>query len=441
MNMLEKLMKILEKSRQGLLFSQEDKNIIKEISQCNNSYYKMRILDILKYELEDWSYDILKPMIKDKNRLVAEKAVFIVATFIKLKDFYELFRKTINDEFINYASVEAMAYIGKERRIDEDIIEKQVRQMLSEVAETSCAIYRIHAYMFDLTDDEIYIDNILNGLQSKNDDERYQALYTTDYIINENRLETENLLDKIDKKLRDSMENEQRYNRIYRERLINLIREKSGKEREIIYDQEKIFHQKVLNDPKYILQRCIFELYYPINDDPYKIVLNLLEENRGKTQEEEFYIFGSYIESIYGWEEVNVYQQWLEARGSKKNKAIILYLKAMWEFVKDDYNLLNKRALKYANEALTYAKDIPAIYHLIGRLTSPDTVEYENLKKACEENTIKLSLQEIENMKLEELYSYDTFLKMDILKKFAKPENFSLIALENEDDDFWNWEL
>lgn len=183
--------------------------------------------------------------------------------------------------------------------------------------------------MFDLTDDETYIDNILNGLQSKNDDKRYQALYTTDYIINE-CLDREILLEKIDKKLRDSMENEQRYNRIYRERLVNLIREKSGKEREIIYDQEKMFHQKIWNDPKYILQRCIFELYYPINDDPYKIVLNLLEENRGKTQEEEFYIFGSYIES----------------------------------------------------------------------------------------------------MKLEELYSYDTFLKMDILKKFAKPENFSLIALE-----------
>ena len=34
-----------------------------------------------------------------------------------------------------------------------------------------------------------------------------------------------------------------------------------------------IFHQRVLNDSKYILQRCIFELYYPINDDPYKIDL------------------------------------------------------------------------------------------------------------------------------------------------------------------------
>ena len=101
MNILEKLMKILEKSRKELLLSEEDKKIIKEISQCNNSYYRMRILDILKYELEDWSYDILKTMIEDKNRFVAEKSIFIIATFIKLKDFYGLFRKTINDEFLN----------------------------------------------------------------------------------------------------------------------------------------------------------------------------------------------------------------------------------------------------------------------------------------------------------------------------------------------------
>lgn len=52
-----------------------------------------------------------------------------------------------------------------------------------------------------------------------------------------------------------------------------------------------------------------------------------------------------------------------------------------------------------------------------------------------------MRILDILKCELEELYSYDIFLKMDILKKFAKPENFSLIALENEDDDFWNWEL
>ena len=42
---------------------------------------------------------------------------------------------------------------------------------------------------------------------------------------------------------------------------------------------------------------------------------------------------------------------------------------------------------------------------------------------------------------LNKLYSYDTFLKMDILKKIIKPKNFSLILLEEVSDNFWNWEL
>lgn len=50
-------------------------------------------------------------------------------------------------------------------------------------------------------------------------------------------------------------------------------------------------------------------------------------------------------------------------------------------------------------------------------------------------------IQEIEEMPLNKLYSYDTFLKMDILKKIIKPKNFSLILLEEVSDNFWNWEL
>ena len=40
-----------------------------------------------------------------------------------------------------------------------------------------------------------------------------------------------------------------------------------------------------------------------------------------------------------------------------------------------------KLQLKYARESLECDKDIPAVYHIIGRLTSPDTSEYEKNKK------------------------------------------------------------
>ena len=46
MNLLEKLMSIINKQKQAILFSQKDKEIIREISQCNNSYYKTKVLDI-----------------------------------------------------------------------------------------------------------------------------------------------------------------------------------------------------------------------------------------------------------------------------------------------------------------------------------------------------------------------------------------------------------
>ena len=38
--------------------------------------------------------------------------------------------------------------------------------------------------------------------------------------------------------------------------------------------------------------------------------------------------------------------------GSEKNKALILYLRAVWEVAKDEYDLFNETALKYARESL-----------------------------------------------------------------------------------------
>lgn len=131
------------------------------------------------------------------------------------------------------------------------------------------------------------------------------------------------------------------------------------------YPKERNFYEQIPEDLEHILQRCIFELYYPIHDDRQEIVLNLLKENKDKIKDESFYIFGSYIESLYGNDDVNVYQEWLEENGSRENEAIILYLRAVWEVALSDYEVSNKRALRYAKKALKCAKDIPAIYHLI----------------------------------------------------------------------------
>ena len=437
MNLLEKLMLIINKQKQAILFSQKDKEIIREISQCNNSYYKTKVLDVLQCELSDWSYDISKYMIKDKNRLIAEKSISVIQEFKRLEDFLNLFEQYQKDEFINYELIEAIGYIGIMRQLDDDIIEKRMKEILQNLEKKGYAKYRIYDYLFYITKNEKYLDAILNGLQSWDDDIRYQALYTVeDVIINE---DDNKWLKKINKKLIDNIE--KRYNRIYRERLINRIRERMGKKKTIICQKEKKLYQRLLLGGKFILQRCVFELYYPVNNDRYEMILELLEKNRTNMMEEQFFIFGSYVESIYGNSEINRYQQWLENNGSEKNKALILYLRAVWEVAKDEYDLFNETALKYARESLECDKDIPAVYHIIGRLTSPDTSEYEKIKKDLKKHVVYISLQEIEEMSLNKLYSYDTFLKMDILKKIIKPKNFSLILLEEVSDNFWNWEL
>ena len=130
MNLLEKLMSIINKQKQAILFSQKDKEIIREISQCNNSYYKTKVLDILQCELSDWSYDISKYMIKDKNRLIAEKSISVIQEFKRLEDFLNLFEQYQKDEFINYELIEAIGYIGVMRQLDDDIIEKRMKEIL-----------------------------------------------------------------------------------------------------------------------------------------------------------------------------------------------------------------------------------------------------------------------------------------------------------------------
>lgn len=135
MNLLEKLMSIINKQKQAILFSQKDKEIIREISQCNNSYYKTKVLDVLQCELSDWSYDISKYMIKDKNRLIAEKSISVIQEFKRLEDFLNLFEQYQKDEFINYELIEAIGYIaigyiGIMRQLDDDIIEKRMKEIL-----------------------------------------------------------------------------------------------------------------------------------------------------------------------------------------------------------------------------------------------------------------------------------------------------------------------
>lgn len=449
MNQKKKLTKLQRKQEECRPFSKNDKKIIKQLSQCNSSYYKAKVMDMLIYELEDWSYDILKAMVKDQDRLVAEMAVRSLANFIKAEDFANLLEEFEEcTDFIKYDIVDMIGYIGFKRKLSDEVIEERMQEILSKLKKDSRAVYSAYAELYYVTKEEKYIYKILKDLKSKDDDIRYHILYTIDGLMIENNLKSKKLLDeqkqllqKMEQKLYVNMEHEERYNRIYRERLIRSIRKTLGKQMGIIYSKERSFCERIPKDSEHILRRCIFELYYPIHDDRQEIVLNLLKDNKEKIKDERFYIFGSYIESLYGNDDVNVYQEWLEENGSRENEAIILYLRAVWEVALSNYEVSNKKALKYAKKALKCAKDIPAIYHLIGRLTSPDKDCYIELKEKVKQHTKYVTLQKIDNIPLEQLYSYETFLQMDILKKITKPEDFSLMCIEEDYEKFWDWEL
>lgn len=95
----------------------------------------------------------------------------------------------------------------------------------------------------------------MNGLQSWDDDIRYQALYTVeDVIINE---DDNKWLKKINKKLIDNIEKDKRYNRIYRERLINRIRERMGKKKRLFARKKKIISKIIIRWEIYITEMCI----------------------------------------------------------------------------------------------------------------------------------------------------------------------------------------
>ena len=62
--------------------------------------------------------------------------------------------------------------------------------------------------------------------------------------------------------------------------------------------ERKKLYQRLLLGGKFILQRCVFELYYPVNNDRYEMILELLEkidQYDGRT----IFIFGSYVK-VFG---------------------------------------------------------------------------------------------------------------------------------------------
>ena len=62
----------------------------------------------------------------------------------RLEDFLNLFEQYQKDEFINYELIEAIGYIGIMRQLDDDIIEKRMKEILQNLEKKGYAKYRIY---------------------------------------------------------------------------------------------------------------------------------------------------------------------------------------------------------------------------------------------------------------------------------------------------------
>ena len=153
---------------------------------------------------------------------------------------------------LEYDIVDMIGYIGFKRKLSDDVIKERMQEILSKLKKDSRAVYSTYAELYYVTKEEKYIYKILKDLKSKDEDIRHHILYTIDGIIIENNLKSKKLLNdhkqllqKMEQKLYVNMEYEERYNHIFRERLIRSIRKTLGKSTEIIYPKERNFYERL----------------------------------------------------------------------------------------------------------------------------------------------------------------------------------------------------
>lgn len=436
MELLSKINLLNQKQRNGIIFQEEDKKLAQEISECGSSYYKSKLIDILAYEKEEWSYKILKTMIYDQDEMIAEKAVDIVGvSFKKEHDFWELFEEAENTNvFVKSWIVTITGYIGLQRGIEDDMIIKRLKSLLRMNEEAFYIQLMIYEWLFLRTGDNNYLQKILSGIGDLDYEVRYQAFYVLNDILSDGELLNQEMLEKVKQLLCAGRKNELRYHRIYRERIFWCISEKMGKKSSGKYIDQKenqfflkistAFHEHTTVDN--LLTYCIFKMYYPIKDE-IEEVLKLLRDYASETEDERFLFFAAYVECKYGDEINNIFLDKLqdkELQGEKR--AVVLLIQALWELELNPEDLCNKKALELAESALGYSTDIPRVFDIIMQLTSIETIKHRWAKQKSAKLKKKILLEEIDRWPLETLYSYDTFLNMTILRKIEEPENFML---------------
>lgn len=433
MELLSQINALKEKQRKGVIFREEERNMAEIISKCSSSLYKSRLIDVLALEREDWSYHILKSLIYDPDEEVAEKAVDAIAVFQREMDFQEMFEEAADvNGFVKSWIVMITGHIGWVRDIRNKIFMERMEYLAEISQELGYVPFYSYRWMFLASGDETYLKKILDGIEHKNHEIRYHALYVTDGILESRTLEAKHL-EEIRKRLYVNPECEVRYCRIYRERILRVVNQRLNKSlEEWIYPKEAAFYEKISQmcrnqmTPEVLISYCIFRVYDP-TDDGVDEVLKILYQAREYWSDNRFLIFAAYMESVYGEKAENIFLNKLkEKTEQEEQKAIVFLLQAIWEIEKVPEVYINRKAIKFAEKAVRFSDSVPRAYDIIARFTSIETDQHRRAMEQSRKQKRRITLKEMEEWPLEKLYSFDTFLEMTILRRIEEPENFML---------------
>ena len=222
MKLLSQINVLKEKQRKGIVFREEERNMAEIISKCSSSLYKSRLIDILALERENWSYRILKSLIHDPDEKVAEKAVDTIAVFQREVDFQRMFEEAADaNGFVKSWIVMITGHIGWTRDIRNEIFMERMEYLVKSSQESGYVPFYSYRWMFLVSEDETYFTKILDGIEHKNHEMRYHAMYVIDGMLDPRVLERKHL-EEIRKRLYANSKCEVRYCRIYRQDLQTL---------------------------------------------------------------------------------------------------------------------------------------------------------------------------------------------------------------------------
>lgn len=420
MNLLSKLEYLYKKRKQALYITPEDVQIAKDICTCEEYIYKDNLITtFLCYYKENWCYLLLKELSHDKDEVLRVTAINELCEFLKVEDFWELYNEFESDNrFVLAAAIAGIEYIGYRKNINVEVQRKRIQDIKEKYdRKEEKDLYveiLLNVKLFLLTNNYMYLEELEKNLCKGDYEDCYQMLQGLDELIDA-FWDDDQLVRRLRKNLKHIVEHGDscRRNRIYALQ---------------IYRKNFEEHIKQEDVPKDILSKCIYQIYYPVEERMIDYYDELKEEAQ-KTKDIQILIFGAYVNYNYGRTETNWFlEELLKVSKDRELKAVTLMLQGLWELQRGEIKFGNIIALKYFQDALEYAVDIPMIYDMIGYLTSIEENEHQ---LAIEKSkALKQCPSDLDNYSLDKLYSFETFYQMSILRKIKMPEYF--LPIEDE---------